>query len=130
MFSRFLTSLFRVFRWSCGRLCHLQSECKAKQSIHGVVLNWKDLPGISVSQPRVGVTIPHEVGHWLGLYHTFQGGCTGMGDFVSDTPPEQTGSRGCNLTRDTCTSEGLDPVTNIMDYSNDCCRTFFTNGQM
>ncbi|TFK24517.1 hypothetical protein FA15DRAFT_592255 [Coprinopsis marcescibilis] len=97
----------------------------------GVVMNYYVIPG-NGHQQRFGKSLVHEVGHWLGLYHTFEGSCFGSGDYVSDTPaqygPTDTLS-GCGL-RDTCPNlPGLDPVSNYMDYSSDVCLFDFTEGQ-
>ncbi|OAA55081.1 metalloprotease 1 [Cordyceps fumosorosea ARSEF 2679] len=76
-------------------------------------------------------TTPHEVGHWLGLYHTFQGetdtkSCDTTNDYVDDTPAMKM-TRGCDTDSDTCPGGGKDPVTNFMSYNS--CRTVFTSGQ-
>jgi hypothetical protein len=76
-----------------------------------------------------GRTLTHEVGHYLGLYHTFQNGCgTGYcaGDRIADTNAESSPFYGCG-SRTTCSSP--DPTTNYMDYSEDLCMWQFTAEQ-
>jgi Pregnancy-associated plasma protein-A len=76
-----------------------------------------------------GKTLTHETGHWLGLYHPFEGGCSPPGDLVDDTPPQGTPTSGCPVGKDTCPGGGVDSVHNYMDYSYDSCMNQFTRGQ-
>jgi len=99
------------------------------RAIDGIRINYDSLPGGSIVHYNEGGTVVHETGHWLGLFHTFQGGCTSTNDQVADTPAQATPTTGCPATRDSCPAPGSDPIHNYMDYSWDSCYEEFTQGQ-
>ncbi|OAQ95790.1 hypothetical protein LLEC1_04769 [Akanthomyces lecanii] len=88
-------------------------------ALDGCMVGTFSLPG-NAPPFNMGMTTVHEVGHWFGLLHTFEGGCDDVrGDFIADTPAERSPNEGkCPHGRDTCPElPGLDPIENYMDYS-------------
>ncbi|KAF2156125.1 zincin [Myriangium duriaei CBS 260.36] len=96
----------------------------------------QSMPGGSITGYNAGKTAVHEVGHWLGLLHVFEGyACSGLGDYVSDTPVQSTATEGCPIKpqKDSCVGQGMDGVDavhNYMDYSTDACYERFSTGQV
>lgn len=99
-------------------------------TLHGIALHPLTMPGSG--HPDVGVyglTFAHEMGHYLGAYHTFQGGCAD-GDEVGDTPAQAGPTDACNVGEDTCPGGGADDVPNFMNYAPDTCVDHFTPQQV
>jgi PKD repeat protein len=122
----------------------------------GIVLGYAQFPGLGAAETdgvvvradRIGSigtaaatgdkgrVLTHEAGHWLGLFHTFQGGCNPFwpfGETIDDTPPQAEATpSNCPLNANTCSTDNPDlpdMVENYMDYSNGSCQNSFTVGQ-
>lgn len=97
----------------------------------GIVMRHDYVGAIGTSSNSSSRTLPHEVGHWLNLAHTWGGtnepavddNCF-TDDGVEDTPLTR-GWTSCSNNPVTCGS--LDNIQNYMEYSY--CSKMFTEGQ-
>lgn len=111
----------------------------ADQVDNGIVIRADYVGNIGIAnRGYAGRSLTHEVGHWLGLLHPFQGSCgntncSRSGDRICDTPPVSQASYGCPLNNNTCSNDSpdeLDQIENFMDYANGSCANMFTKGQV
>ena len=93
----------------------------------GISIDYRCIAGGSYGDD----TATHEIGHYFGLYHTFQTDCSAPDDAVADTPRNHSDYlHGCNSNQDSCPDDpGNDPVSNYMNYSSVGCTNNFSLGQ-
>ncbi|WP_274474837.1 M43 family zinc metalloprotease [Mangrovimonas aestuarii] len=120
-------------QWSSAGLLGFGQFPGGNAMTDGVVMGYQyfgsnDDPNVTLGGAyNLGRTTTHEVGHYLGLYHTFQGGCNGSGDGCADTPSVDDANYGCPTWHSSCGTP--DMVQNYMDYTDDSCMNVFTNDQ-
>ncbi|KAL3770176.1 hypothetical protein ACHAW5_009271 [Stephanodiscus triporus] len=96
----------------------------------GVAILNELMPGGPQTIYSEGDTLTHEVGHWLGLKHTHDDGCTGVGDYMIPKANEATSGWDCPVGKDDCSGDGgRNPIHNFMSFYQDNCVDQFTPGQ-
>jgi hypothetical protein len=111
-------------------------EMEGDPAMDGVVILHTSLPDGGGAPFDLGMTAVHEVGHWLGLFHTFQDGCSGQGDQVADTPAHDgpnygkppDGGQPHNMCPNAPAGSQC-PIHNYMNYVDDDWMNEFTSGQ-
>ncbi|MEE2700127.1 MAG: zinc-dependent metalloprotease [Bacteroidota bacterium] len=154
--------------WNSYQYLNIWVVRNIESSDGGITLGYAQFPGQRMSTDGIVIrfsemndpqstTLTHEVGHWLGLCHTWDcGGGTCGDDGVFDTPPQHTSN---GFTTDPaadpatpspskfpwhvglpsgifygCLADSLNPAgemfMNYMDYTNDDYCTMFSKGQV
>ena len=128
---RYLNIYTNTASGALGYVSSFPQEGSAGSNSDRVVILYSTFGDCATQFPfNLGRTLTHEVGHYLGLFHTFEGGCGGncssSGDLICDTNSQSFPNSGCG-SPSSCGS--LDPVHNYMDYSDDACMYEFTPNQ-
>ncbi len=124
--------------WVCnlggGLLGYATPPSVADITRDGVVVGYNYFGNVGPLDPsfNLGRTATHEVGHWLGLAHTWGGGGCSNDDNIPDTPIQDGPNFGCpGYPSVSCSNaaQGGDMFMNYMDYSDDICFNLFTQDQ-
>jgi hypothetical protein len=97
----------------------------------GVVIDYLAFGESNSGVYNKGRTTTHEIGHFLGLRHTWgdDGNCSTTTDYCNDTPKMTNSSSRCDLVKNACDNAGKAMVENYLDYSHDSCMNIFTQDQ-
>lgn len=98
---------------------YVNSEPWSSSSSDAIALHYEDI-GESTR------LLTHETGHWFGLWHIVENGCSNMNDGIGDTPKQKSFTNNCPTLKRECSNNCL--IMNYMDYSR--CRVTFTKGQV
>ena len=108
----------------------------ANEFVDGSIIDYKyfgrQIGTVRNSTYCCGRTVTHEIGHWLGLLHTWGDAVCGN-DYVADTPPAEGSNQtvNCKEIFSTCSGRRTrNMIENFMDYSPDLCMNVFTQGQV
>ncbi len=135
--------------WLVHDICSTSAGCGVVGYAYRPEYHGTQLDGLVIEAQFFGAVqsqmsvAAHEIGHYLGLYHTFEGGCTNNnclidGDRICDTPPDQsTAAVPCGQSVNTCstdtqsgfTTDQPDMTSNFLDYGDINCFHDFTPGQ-
>lgn len=148
-----------LIKWPTDRYLNFWLANELQNSGNNILLGYAQFPwggiddtyGVVMRNDRFGTigtsvadgrTTTHEVGHCLGLSHTFQGhgcgdDCSDSGDNICDTPPSEENTFGCDLNQNSCSNDTIGPspyngdvpdqIENYMSY--DACQNMFSKGQ-
>jgi Pregnancy-associated plasma protein-A/Secretion system C-terminal sorting domain len=122
--------------WVCnmgGRSIGFASFPGMPAEYDGVVIDYRTFGTIGAARAPYdkGRTCVHEVGHWLGLYHTWGDAQCGD-DYIHDTPFQESEHKGIPTFPQYSSCKGtktIDMTMNFMEYVNDESMYMFTNGQ-
>lgn len=123
----YITNADGYLGWS-----YFPSSYPENSYMHGPVISSYAIPEGNDIIYKYGRTLTHEIGHYFGLYHTFQDGCQNN-DGCDDTPAQDNGDNIYECGElNTCNKQdepGNDPVNNYMNYVDDLCMNHFTDDQ-